>query len=92
MSMSENIVRFDAFSFSFNVSYMCELSQWYEFKSVYGYNGVLPEFPKPPLENVPFITGSITGTGVDVNSPFQTPERRDVEISLNVLPVFLREE
>lgn len=56
MSTSENVVRVDALSFSFNVSYMRDLSQWYEFKSVSGYNGVLPEFPNAPSQ-IDFRTG-----------------------------------
>ncbi|ECI5748702.1 hypothetical protein D5P88_22350 [Salmonella enterica subsp. enterica] len=56
MSTSENVVRVDALSFSFNVSYMRDLSQWHEFKKVSGYNGVLPEFPKPPSQT-DFRTG-----------------------------------
>ncbi|XUO83235.1 secretin N-terminal domain-containing protein [Halomonas sp. KM007] len=38
-------------------------------------------------QNVPFVTGRVTGQSADVNSPFQTIERRDVGIRLNVLPV-----
>ncbi len=38
-------------------------------------------------QNVPFVTGRVTGESADVNSPFQTIERRDVGIRLNVLPV-----
>lgn len=56
MSTSENAVRVDALSFSFNVSYMRDLSQWHEFKSVSGYNGVLPEFPNAPSQ-IDFRTG-----------------------------------
>ncbi|EHW7940161.1 replication initiation factor domain-containing protein [Salmonella enterica] len=56
MSTSENVVRVDALSFSFNVSYMRDLSQWHEFKSVSGYNGVLPEFPNAPSQ-IDFRTG-----------------------------------
>lgn len=56
MNTSENVVRVDALSFSFNVSYMRDLSQWYEFKSVSGYNGVLPEFPQAPSQ-IDFRTG-----------------------------------
>ncbi|MEX8623722.1 hypothetical protein AB8D53_12015, partial [Salmonella enterica] len=56
MSTSDNVVRVDALSFSFNVSYMRDLSQWHEFKSVSGYNGVLPEFPKAPSQ-IDFRTG-----------------------------------
>ncbi|WP_340146985.1 hypothetical protein [Halomonas sp. PA16-9] len=36
---------------------------------------------------MPFVTGRVTGESADVNSPFQTIERRDVGIRLNVLPV-----
>lgn len=53
---TSNVVRVDALSFSFNVSYMRDLSQWHEFKSVSGYNGVLPEFPKAPAQ-IDFRTG-----------------------------------
>ncbi|ELM4216621.1 replication initiation factor domain-containing protein [Salmonella enterica] len=56
MNTSENVVRVDAISFSFNVSYMRDLSQWHEFKSVSGYNGVLPEFPNAPSQ-IDFRTG-----------------------------------
>ncbi|ELS5099564.1 replication initiation factor domain-containing protein [Salmonella enterica] len=35
---------------------MRDLSQWYEFKSVSGYNGVLPEFPNAPSQ-IDFRTG-----------------------------------
>lgn len=38
-------------------------------------------------QNVPFVTGRVTGESADVTSPFQTIERRDVGIRLNVLPV-----
>ncbi|WP_447554036.1 secretin N-terminal domain-containing protein [Vreelandella sp. EE22] len=38
-------------------------------------------------QNVPFVTGRVTGESADVNNPFQTIERRDVGIRLNVLPV-----
>ncbi|PCF96909.1 secretin N-terminal domain-containing protein [Vreelandella nigrificans] len=38
-------------------------------------------------QNVPFVTGRVTGESANVNSPFQTIERRDVGIRLNVLPV-----
>ncbi|EAW1319800.1 hypothetical protein AHX51_14855, partial [Salmonella enterica subsp. diarizonae] len=56
MNTSENVVRVDALSFSFNVSYMRDLSQWHEFKHVSGYNGVLPEFPNAPSQ-IDFRTG-----------------------------------
>ncbi|WP_370611720.1 replication initiation factor domain-containing protein [Citrobacter meridianamericanus] len=56
MSTSENVVRVDGLSFSFNVSYMRDLSQWHEFRKVSGYNGVLPEFPKAPAQT-DFRTG-----------------------------------
>ncbi|EEN2096145.1 hypothetical protein G5H88_001479 [Salmonella enterica subsp. enterica serovar Florida] len=56
MNTSENVVRVDALSFSFNVSYMRDMSQWYEFKSVSGYSGVLPEFPNAPSQ-IDFRTG-----------------------------------
>ncbi|ENJ3332777.1 replication initiation factor domain-containing protein [Salmonella enterica] len=56
MNTSENVVRVDALSFSFNVSYMRDLSQWHEFKSVSGYNGLLPEFPNAPSQ-IDFRTG-----------------------------------
>lgn len=38
-------------------------------------------------QNVPFITGRVTGQGVDIDSPFQTIEREDVGVSLSVSPV-----
>lgn len=53
---TSNVVRVDALSFSFNVSYMRDLSQWHEFKSFSGYNGVLPEFPNAPSQ-IDFRTG-----------------------------------
>lgn len=56
MNTFENVVRVDALSFSFSVSYMRDLSQWHEFKNVSGYNGVLPEFPKVPSQ-IDFHTG-----------------------------------
>ncbi|EAA7139143.1 hypothetical protein FGH87_26780, partial [Salmonella enterica] len=56
MSTSENIVRVDALSFSFSISYMRDLSGWYEFSRASGYNGVLPEFPAPPSQT-DFRTG-----------------------------------
>ncbi|ELG3530565.1 replication initiation factor domain-containing protein [Salmonella enterica] len=56
MNTFENVVRVDALSFSFNVSYMRDLSQWHEFKHVSGYNGVLPEFPNAPSQ-IDFRTG-----------------------------------
>ncbi|ECW6490588.1 general secretion pathway protein GspD [Salmonella enterica subsp. enterica serovar Rubislaw] len=40
-------------------------------------------------KNVPFITGSVTGSAAGVNNPFQTIERRDVGISLKVTPVVM---
>ncbi|EGT3608136.1 general secretion pathway protein GspD [Morganella morganii] len=40
-------------------------------------------------QNVPIVTGKITGQGVDVKNPFQTIERRDVGISLDVTPVVM---
>lgn len=38
-------------------------------------------------QNVPFITGRVTGEAASVDSPFQTIERRDVGIRLDVTPV-----
>ncbi|MDR5875508.1 secretin N-terminal domain-containing protein [Vreelandella gomseomensis] len=38
-------------------------------------------------QNVPFVTGRVTGESADIDNPFQTIERRDVGIRLNVLPV-----
>ncbi|MGM0784622.1 MAG: secretin N-terminal domain-containing protein [Pseudomonadota bacterium] len=38
-------------------------------------------------QNVPIITGRVTGEAADVDSPFQTLERRDVGVTLNVTPV-----
>lgn len=40
-------------------------------------------------QNVPIVTGKIIGEGVDVKNPFQTIERRDVGISLDVTPVVM---
>lgn len=40
-------------------------------------------------QNVPIVTGKIIGQGVDAKNPFQTIERRDVGISLDVTPVVL---
>lgn len=40
-------------------------------------------------QNVPIVTGKIIGQGVDAKNPFQTIERRDVGISLDVIPVVL---
>lgn len=40
-------------------------------------------------QNVPIVTGKVTGQGVDIKNPFQTIERRDVGISLDVTPVVL---
>ncbi|EEL2933533.1 TPA: hypothetical protein G8R26_002719 [Salmonella enterica] len=56
MSTSDNMVRVDALSFSFSISYMRDLSKWYEFSRASGYNGVLPEFPVPPSQT-DFRTG-----------------------------------
>lgn len=38
-------------------------------------------------QNVPFITGRITGEAADITNPFQTIERRDVGVSLTVTPI-----
>ncbi|MDF3920039.1 secretin N-terminal domain-containing protein [Salinicola salarius] len=38
-------------------------------------------------QNVPFITGRITGEAANIENPFQTIERRDIGITLNVFPV-----
>ncbi|ENT8920620.1 hypothetical protein ACFGH4_003002, partial [Salmonella bongori] len=56
MSTSDNMVRVDALSFSFSISYMRDLSKWYEFSRASGYNGMLPEFPAPPSQT-DFRTG-----------------------------------
>lgn len=40
-------------------------------------------------QNVPFVTGRVTGEAASVNNPFQTIERRDVGVSLKVTPVVL---
>ena len=37
-------------------------------------------------QNVPFITGSATSSGADINNPFQTIQREDIGITLNVTP------
>ncbi|OLO02616.1 secretin N-terminal domain-containing protein, partial [Salinicola socius] len=38
-------------------------------------------------QNVPFITGRITGEAANIENPFQTIERKDIGITLNVFPV-----
>ncbi len=38
-------------------------------------------------QNVPFVTGTVTGEAASVNNPFQTIERHDVGVSLTVTPV-----
>lgn len=38
-------------------------------------------------QNVPFVTGRVTGQAIDIDNPFQTIERRDVGVSLTVTPV-----
>ncbi|GAB2782140.1 hypothetical protein GCM10027040_05230 [Halomonas shantousis] len=38
-------------------------------------------------QNVPFVTGRVTGEAASVDNPFQTIERRDVGVSLAVTPV-----
>ncbi|MFC3282841.1 secretin N-terminal domain-containing protein [Litchfieldella rifensis] len=38
-------------------------------------------------QNVPFITGRVTGQAADIENPFQTIERQDVGVSLEVSPV-----
>ncbi|MBZ9567676.1 hypothetical protein [Modicisalibacter tunisiensis] len=38
-------------------------------------------------QNVPFVTGRVTGQAASVENPFQTIERRDVGVSLAVTPV-----
>ncbi|MDD9341336.1 MAG: secretin N-terminal domain-containing protein [Providencia heimbachae] len=40
-------------------------------------------------QNVPIVTGKIVGEGIDIKNPFQTIERRDIGISLDVVPVVL---
>ncbi|ECP1856608.1 general secretion pathway protein GspD [Salmonella enterica] len=40
-------------------------------------------------QNVPFVTGKVTGEAANVNNPFQTIERRDIGISLKVTPVVM---
>ena len=37
-------------------------------------------------QNVPFVTGSYTTSGNSSNNPFQTIDRKDVGINLNVIP------
>ena len=37
-------------------------------------------------QNVPFVTGSFTLTGQDATNPFQTIERQDVGLTLNITP------
>ena len=37
-------------------------------------------------QNVPFITGSFTQSGSDAQNPFQTIERQDVGLTLNITP------
>ena len=43
-------------------------------------------------QNVPVITGKATGEAANVNSPFQTIERRDVGLYLDVRPVVLSDD
>ncbi|MEI8663614.1 secretin N-terminal domain-containing protein, partial [Xenorhabdus bovienii] len=38
-------------------------------------------------QNVPFVTGKVTGEAASVNNPFQTIERHDVGVSLSVTPI-----
>lgn len=38
-------------------------------------------------QNVPFVTGRVTGQAASVENPFQTIERKDVGVSLAVTPV-----
>lgn len=38
-------------------------------------------------QNVPFVTGRVTGEAASVDNPFQTIEREDVGVSLQVSPV-----
>ena len=38
-------------------------------------------------QNVPFVTGRVTGEAANIENPFQTIERRDVGVSLDVTPV-----
>ncbi|MBC8950717.1 general secretion pathway protein GspD [Xenorhabdus sp. TS4] len=38
-------------------------------------------------QNVPFVTGKVTGEAASVNNPFQTIERHDVGVSLEVTPI-----
>jgi len=38
-------------------------------------------------QNVPFITGRVTGEAANIENPFQTIERKDIGITLNVFPV-----
>ncbi|WP_136066431.1 secretin N-terminal domain-containing protein [Modicisalibacter radicis] len=38
-------------------------------------------------QNVPFVTGRVTGEAANIENPFQTIERRDVGVSLAVTPV-----
>ncbi|MGK3122493.1 secretin N-terminal domain-containing protein [Candidatus Pantoea formicae] len=40
-------------------------------------------------QNVPFVTGKVTGEAANVNNPFQTIERRDIGVSLKVTPVVM---
>ena len=37
-------------------------------------------------QNVPFVTGSFTTSGNNSNNPFQTIDRQDIGINLNVIP------
>ena len=37
-------------------------------------------------QNVPFVTGSFTTSGNDSSNPFQTIDRQDIGINLNVIP------
>lgn len=38
-------------------------------------------------QNVPIITGRVTGQAADIENPFQTIERKDIGVTLNVTPV-----
>ncbi|MEQ4671033.1 hypothetical protein AB7W30_13535 [Providencia manganoxydans] len=42
-------------------------------------------------QNVPIVTGKIVGEGIDIKNPFQTIERRDVGVSLEVVPVVIND-
>lgn len=51
-----NTVKVDYLAFSFSLSYLRDLSRWYEYSPTSGYTGTLPAMPLPP-ENICAKTG-----------------------------------